>query len=250
MLLIAHPSLAGKNSGGALAVHVDDEFFIYSFLTACQEFEGEDPGSCEGLRTETDLVDPDEFLVPLVWFLAAVPDGSDPGVTVVRFGIDHNLAPGSLFWEVCGPEGSIEDPDPDWPNDPDAGNSVIFGSPVVGDRLFPFYVLYALGDDGNYIGTTGNPTLGYAGFLSDDDPPVLDETDRFGQMRWFAPGFNDCPAPVRVCCINDECFLLIEEDCLAGGGVWYAEEETCEGFECPPVAIDQSTWGAIRSRFR
>jgi hypothetical protein len=37
------------------------------------------------------------------------------------------------------------------------------------------------------------PLTGTATFLSDDDPPVIDEIEQFGQIRWHEPGYNECP---------------------------------------------------------
>ena len=68
-----------------------------------------------------------------------------------------------------------------------------FGSPIVGDTFFPFYKLGVYGFDGAYLGTSINPTGGYAAFVDDSNPPVLDECHRFGQVRWYRPGWNECP---------------------------------------------------------
>jgi hypothetical protein len=68
-----------------------------------------------------------------------------------------------------------------------------FGSPVVGDHLFPIYWFGIYANAGHFIRTGINPMTGSATFLSDDDPGVVDDISRFGEVRWFEPGFNQCP---------------------------------------------------------
>ncbi|MEK6988116.1 MAG: hypothetical protein AABX97_08505, partial [Candidatus Thermoplasmatota archaeon] len=65
---------------------------------------------------------------------------------------DANLDPGSAY-KNCGPAGTVEVPDGDWPYT-GRGNSVALGSPVVGDHLFPFYVFRIDGGtEGSYFST-------------------------------------------------------------------------------------------------
>jgi hypothetical protein len=283
--------LAGKNAGGALVVHTAD--YSYYFPPDFCGADYVDPGTCENAGTESTV--DGNFDAAIVWLLAAFPSGSDPGVTVIYFGLEHNLPFGFFAASsFCGPEGTLEIPDTGWPNDWEtAGNSVAFGAPIAGQQLFMFYYLAAWGVEGNYLGTGINPTGGYAGFVSDDNPGVLDEIHLFGRMEWFAPGWNQCPngapieaccfddgtcqellpaeceaqggtpwgfgtvcdpnpcpPPERVCCIEGECFIMTEEDCLTDDGLWFPDEETCEGFECPPVATEETTWGSIKSDYR
>jgi hypothetical protein len=69
-------------------------------------------------------------------------------------------------------------------------------------------------------------------------------------VRWFEPGFNQCPQAEHACCIGGACFLLTEVECFAAEGVWFPDEDTCEGFGCPPVAVEETTWGAIKTNHR
>ena len=182
---------AGKNAGGAMVVHTDDAHG-WTSSGVCNHFDDWVPQSCDSLNTRTDK---DENTPALIWFIAAFPDTSDPGVTVVYFGIDHNLP--EYYIEnrgYCGPSGTFELPDAGWPDDVDAGNSVAFGSPVTGDRLFPFYYVSAYGFEDAYLGTAANPVGGYAAFVDDSNPPVQDEVTKFGTVRWYAAGSNDCPS--------------------------------------------------------
>jgi hypothetical protein len=249
LVMLSALAMAGRNAGGALIVHTDNITVWYGFPDYCEE-DYDDPGTCENAETESTIDGNFDFAI--VWILAAFPPDSDPGVSVVYFGIEHNLPFGFFAAATyCGPEGSLEIPDTGWPNDWEtAGNSVAFGSPIAGQQLFMFYYFGAWGVPGNYLGTGINPTGGYAGFVSDDNPGELDEITRFGQLRWFEPGFNECPQLEHVCCINGECFLITEEECMAQQGTWFPDEDTCEGFQCPPVAVEEMTWGSIKAKYR
>lgn len=183
LTLICSPALAGKNAGGAMVVHTGHEDLIFTDFNYdfCQDFEDYAPTTCEELSHESTFVDAVGLLGAMIWYVAAFHPDTSPGVTVIYFGHDHNFSTGFIGgWGFCGPANTLEIPDGGWPDDPNAGNSIAFGSPVAGDHLFPFYWLGCYGDTGNYIGTTINPTGGYAGFVSDDNPGVLDEITRFG----------------------------------------------------------------------
>lgn len=229
------PVLAGKNARGALVVHTA-EMPGTSFYSPCDD-DYDDPGTCENASTQVV-----ENLPMFVWLLAAFPDGSDPGVTVIYFGIEHNLPAGFVQaggMGFCGPVGTLEIPDPGWPDDPqNAGNSVAFGSPVAGNRLFPFY-WFGVSDggfSGAYLGSGINPTGGYAGFVSDDSPGILDEVFNFGRVRWFEPGFNDCPQdpePGACCFVTGVCEYVLLEDCEVLGGDFLGDGTGCDPNPCP-----------------
>jgi hypothetical protein len=199
----------GKNEGGALVVHTDDAYMYYRSF--CSDFEDWVPQDCELLNTRTDH---DVNTPSLIWFIAAFDPACSPGVTSIYFGNDHNLpAYYHNRWGFCGPAGTVEHPDPGWPEDPaGAGIWVEFGSPVVNDHFFTFYRVDVWGFEGAYYGTGAHPNLGYAAFEDDQNPPELDFCDRFGQVRWYEPGYNECPEP--------------------------------------PVATESVTWGRMRSTYR
>jgi len=59
-----------------------------------------------------------------------------------------------------------------------------------------------------------------------------------------------CPAPM-VCCIDHECFMLHEVDCLAQGGEPHPEFEDCTDNPCEELTpAEPSNWGAIKSLYR
>lgn len=239
MALICSPALAGKNQSGALVVHTDDTH-TYTTVSMCAQFDIWYPGIvCSDLNTTTNK---DEATKALIWVLAAFPPSAVPGVQVIYFGLNHNLPPGMGYIEdkgFCGPAGSFELPDAGWADYPaTAGNSVAFGSPVVGDILFPFYYFTCYGFSGAYFGTGINPVGGYASFEDDSNPPQTDYITRFGTVRWYVAGENNCPpsGPMPgACCFTDGSCQMADDAaaCEALGGLFEGAGTTCTPNPCP-----------------
>jgi hypothetical protein len=211
-----------------MVVHTNDSY-NWSNLTVCT---AEMPATCDALNTLATR-DADQ----VVWLLAAFEAASTPAVTVVYFGIDYDdahLDPGVNF-RFCGPAGSLEVPDDDWPYS-GRGNSVAFGSPDY-RRLFPFYAFRISGGvDGAFFCTSANPTGGYAAFVDDGNPPGLDACTRFGCIRWGQVGFNDCPGPIvsGACCFEDgTCDVMIAQACMDAGGAYQGDDTNCNPNPCP-----------------
>lgn len=203
---------AGKNERGALIVHTDDTMFWRYPHLQCDYWDDWNLSLCEEANTQTDRsLDPS-----LIWFISAFPLDSDPSVTACCFGVDHNLPVDYIYWhnwQPCGPAGTYETAEYEWPYDPEtASNCVMFGSPVSGNLFFPLYYFIVWGLEDTYFGSSINLDYGAAFFVDDSNPPVEDEITKFGQVRWFEPGYNECP---------DQ-----------------------------PVASTETTWGKIRSRYR
>jgi hypothetical protein len=233
--LLAAPAYAGKNANGALIVHTNDANAYTA--NACSRFDTvDDPGTCENAGTQTNKPEDQKALV---WLIANFCPQSFPGVSVIYFGLNHDLPPGEGYianWGLCGPAGSFELPDAGWPDQ--GGNSVAFGTPVVGDTFFPFYYLAAYGFAGAHLGTGINPTGGYAAFVDDSNPPIQDDIYRFGRVRWGTPGSNDCLpcGSAGACCFPDgSCLLQTAGDCDAAGGEFQGDGTDCSQVNCPQL---------------
>jgi hypothetical protein len=62
-----------------------------------------------------------------------------------------------------------------------------------------------------------------------------------------------CRPPLAgACCLPDHvCIVLSEEECLAQGGLDYLEGVACEPDDpCFGHAVQETTWGSIKSAFR
>jgi hypothetical protein len=232
-LLVIQPgsASAGRNANGALFVHTNDSY-NYSSQTVCTAPEGS-PTTCEEIVTQSD-----RDAGAVLWLLAAFSPASSPGVTVIYFGIDYddvNLDP-AIAYRFCGPAGSLEIPDTDWPYT-GRGNSVAFGSPIY-SILFPFYAFKAdnYGGVGPFFCTAINPIGGYAAFVDDSNPPTLDYVYRFGCVRWHEQGSVDCwDEPTGACCFADgSCQLLTAAECVAAGGQYFGDNVPCDPNPCVP----------------
>jgi hypothetical protein len=236
LALVAGLAGGGPNAGGSLIVHTDDvvPYRCWSWA-GCDEYY-DDPGTCENANTR---VTQGGIGPVFIWFLAAFDETTNPCVTSIDFGLEHTFFDedfGGHYW-YCGPEGTLDDPDLGWPEDVRAGNTIHFGSPVEGNRLFPIYYVCMMGTLGDYIKTAIHPRLGYAAFTDNSDPPVIDGCTRFGQVRWDEAGYNECPAPpeeLMACCFDvGNCLFLGEESCLELGGEPQGAGSVCNPNPCP-----------------
>jgi hypothetical protein len=257
LMLPTSPVLAGKNANGAMVVHTDD---AYSWTDGvCNNFDAWVPDGCQCLNTRTDK---DEDTAALIWFIATFPPFSSPGVSVVYFGNEHNLPAGEdhhVNWGFCGPTGTIELADAGWPEaSATAGNTVAFGSPIVGDRLFPFYYVNVRGFADAYYCTAINPVWGMAGFDDDSPPPIFDECRHFGCVRWYEQGYNDCICgpELGACCLPDgSCEEWMPEQCMSEAGEFMGYCVPCDPNPCvassvPEISTETVTWGRIKSTYR
>ncbi|MDM7916225.1 MAG: hypothetical protein QUU85_13330 [Candidatus Eisenbacteria bacterium] len=234
-LLAVIPCLAqaGKNAGGALIVHTNDAvMYRYPNPLCNPEYE---PTSCEGAVTRSEA---SGNFPTVTWFLAAFPDGSEPAVTELRFGVRHGFPPGQGYcvgWMPCGPNVAV-DVTEGFPDTP--GGARIAYLDVVRDPFFPvcFFGFWAL--SGSYLGTGPDPRTGEAHFVDDLVPITQDGIERFGEVRWYDDGYNDCPsAEVAACCLpNGFCVMQPTDVCIEEGGDVLPDDACTPGL-CAPDAF-------------
>jgi hypothetical protein len=241
----------GPNLNGAIIVHTNDAY-TYLSTTICTTTRL--PETCADAITRTD-----KSAGAVVWFLAAFLPTVSPRVAAIHFGINYddvNLDP-SVKKGMCAPAGSLEAPDSGWPSNT-AGNSVAFGTPMVGVTLFPFYYFvvdeYSGGTAVRFLCSSVNPTFGYAAFFDDSFPTGVNNVTRFGCINWYGDGgMNDCPQvqpALGACCdLLGNCTMTSQANCLAPS-LWLPET-TCEPNPCPgPTPAEKTTWGKIKASYR
>jgi hypothetical protein len=61
-----------------------------------------------------------------------------------------------------------------------------------------------------------------------------------------------CQAPPQTgaCCIEDDCFLLTQEQCAAQGGTYHGDGVPCTDDFCHPVPTSTKSWGKVKSTYR
>ena len=72
-----------------------------------------------------------------------------------------------------------------------------------------------------------------------------------GMMCSTAGGDIECPL-WRVCCVDEDCYVVTMEDCAELNGEWHPEWESCEPDNpCEiPVPAAPDSWGSIKSVYR
>jgi len=215
MALLCTPAFAGPNTNGAIIVHTNDSY-SYVSTTVCTTALGQ-PASCAEAGVQSD-----KAVAAVVWFMAAFLPSSSPAVASVYFGVNYddvNLDITTKF-APCGPAGTVEAPDAGFPGDMTAGNSVGFGSPVIGNTLFRFYYFKVdefLGSAGPFLCSAINPTGGFAAFYDNAFPPAQDNITLFGCVKWYDVGLNNCPQVQLdrgACCLaTGECLFIEQAQC-------------------------------------
>lgn len=256
LLCLGSPSLAGKNAGGSLVLHVCDPYYSCTlFLDPCIYYSL--PERCEDTTPQAPYFDigPNPK-----WVVAAFDETADPGVTSVYFGLDHNFPSG--WWlggHPCGPEGSFEISSPGWPNEPGSSTQIVFSEPITGNRLFKLYYFDNYVEapvDNIYLRVIPHDELGIAAYLSDDTPPAIDRVENFGEIRWGEPGWNECATPQGACCFGGGgCVIATQAACLESGGVVWLYDLDCDSDPCATAGLEEDdpwieqSWGRIKSRY-
>jgi hypothetical protein len=90
-------------------------------------------------------------------------------------------------------------------------------------------------------------------FAFDEDCYMLTEADCLAGGGMWHDGV-DCASFScslwRVCCVEWVCHIRTEAGCAELGGVWYVDWTTCDPNPCLSVPSDPSSWGAIKSIYR
>jgi hypothetical protein len=188
-MILSPEALAGRNSGGALVVHTDPATSYTAGMSYCG-MAAADPSNCTSARTRADVAGGGAVII---WVLAAFPDASSPGVSVVQFGIEMSGA--SVLAHGPCPTDAVAIPGSGFPG-PSSGVSVGF-LPIY-DTLFPFYWFAVQGSSGDRFGTARDPDAGRAVFVDDSASFEEDEISRFGHVTWGSDGANECPNPIEV----------------------------------------------------
>jgi len=269
LALICSPAMAGRNANGAMVLHTNDAVRYSPSWDYCAN--NPLPTTCEQLVTQTNAV-PEE-LEAVIWVVGAFDIHTSPGVNAYQFGLYHNLPTGYFTaWSPCDPT-ALEVKDATWPDESGTGTAVAYGSPVYPHFLFKMYWFAVVGQAGTVFSTGVYPhgTDG-AAFADDSSPPIVDRCNRFGTVRWGAPGANECPfiptqgaccypdgrcqfvEPTQcsgvflgigvpcdpnpcplpgACCFGTECVMVLESACVGQGGTWVGGD--CTPVTCAPL---------------
>lgn len=177
----------------------------------------------------------DEEAQAVVWYVLAAW-GTEKTWCGVEFGLG-DYAPSSVRWMEYGPcpSSALTIPSPTWPG-PNSGVAVASPAEPWEGNYRPVYSFACYAYEADRIPLTASPVTGFAGFCNCLIPPVEYQATCLGAMGLFQDGEACCPPPYppRVCCVNEVCRLLLEDECLALGGVWHEGWNSCVPNLCIP----------------
>lgn len=89
----------------------------------------------------------------------------------------------------------------------------------------------------------------------DEQCQILTEAECLAAGGTWHPELPDCGppdpcAPRHVCCVCELCYVVTQQECTDMAGTWYPDLDSCEPNPCTPSPADDSTWGEIKSLYR
>ncbi len=224
--------------GGALLVHHVAELSYSTDPPAggwCEAYSAYAISACSQQVTRIDV----QGYRPVTWFVLAAWYDNDREWCGTQFGLggfDAGLF-GFLEYHPCYPDAGLEISTDGWPGPEEGTAFVATGTPWEGN-LLPVYFFggyaYAYAGPG-LIPLAVDPTTDFAGFSNCANPAESYSAGALGGLGINSDGLEAYPEtpPSAVCCIDDECYLMPEEECIAAGGLWYAWLDTCESDSNP-----------------
>lgn len=104
---------------------------------------------------------------------------------------------------------------------------------------------------GNSLGET---LPGYIAFAdcAYPEPVTPGELGNTTPMVIFVVNGHLCtPPPVTgACCVDFVCSIVSAADCAAAGGTYYGDDSLCVPSPCPPVPVENKSWGKVKSLYR
>jgi len=158
-------------------------------------------------------------------------------------GVEFGL--GAYDPDLCGfaddspcPASALIIPYGSWPGPGTGVSLAAAGEPWDGNFL-PVYFFAAYAYYAGQVPLAVHPGTGFAGFADCLTPPTSYPAVAFGAMGLFQDGVPACPPPVfHVCCVCQECYLVLTEDECAGmGGFYIPHWHSCEGVPCSEMPV-------------
>ncbi len=181
---------------------------------------------------------------PAVWYVVAAWEQEAKTWCEVDLGFGSYNPSAFDFTSAgpCFPDVGLEAPTPGWPGPNEGTAFAVLNQPWQGNWL-PLYAFagYAYGYGGlaTSIHLDANPGTGAIGFRNCEPQSRFFAVgaSRRGALGINMPGVTPAfpPPPYRsACCLwISECELMLEEECLAHGGVWMEEVTSCDPNPCP-----------------
>ncbi|MEZ4651931.1 MAG: hypothetical protein R3E97_24655, partial [Candidatus Eisenbacteria bacterium] len=220
---VATTAAAGPNSAGTLILHAvrADELST-------------DPDTCGTVplaACASATVSTDEFEILIVYVLVAFPEGAEPRLSGVTFGIEYPEQVSVFSWETCG---DFDLGTATWPSS-GSGTATTWVSAKT-DPLVTVGALSVLADENAtaQLSLTSHPLHG-ATLADDSVPSNVDPIRTLGALGFGTDGVLPCPVPDGACCHFDgSCEVTLESECTGIGDRWAGEFVSCDAAACPP----------------
>lgn len=280
LALVSAPAFAGPNAGGTLVVH--NTGLLYTVDTA--EYPSDAP-PCDQIL---DMMDLDG--AQMVWKVyAAFPANASPRLKALAWGTVSTPQVVASGWGLPNASLDFEITQGSWPLNGGIGESFAETKTATVNEVY-WVGGYAYGPGAQSFSTGLHPTQDEV-FVDDGAPAVSDPIMGFGSLGFGQPGDTPCPPdavagaccfgadcvmvledaclaqggvwfggecnpnpcyvpPTGACCIGLDCFVYTEADCLALGGTYRGDDVPCEPETCGPIPTETTTWGQIKANYR
>lgn len=188
---------------------------------------------------QVNRIDTQTYLASSWFIIAAWDEGKVWCGTEFGFGTYDPAIFAILDWSACYPaDGGLEIPTSGWPG-PDEGIAFVVTGATWDGNYLPVMRFggYAYGYSGEgQIPLTVDPPTSFAGFSNCAAPPLPYDAFALGALGINMDGLAVAPptAPRGACCIQLDCTILPESDCLAAGGDWLGPDVGCDPNPCTP----------------
>jgi hypothetical protein len=157
-------------------------------------------------------------------------------------------------WAPCAPGGYLEMPTGFWPG-PGEGTVIVRTDTPWSGNFVPIYYFtgYAYYYYPGQIPLDGHPVTGSAGWGNCLSPPEYYQAACLPALGIMMDGIECCASEtLHVCCVCQECHLVLEPECLEMGGVWMPELDSCDPNPCEdqPSPSRTTSWGTVKALYR
>jgi hypothetical protein len=233
-------------TGGVFICHYDPQitwtpipfcelYFQYYEITSCEE-------------QNPSIMTSDER----VWYVLSAFNG-DKEWCGTEFGFGQ-FDPYCYIFTWFGPcpfGGNLEISTDYWPG-PGEGTAIVTTDLPWRGNFYPTYYFTGYAYYGPcQIPLDVHPTTGFAGWENCLSPPQSFGTACFPAMGVLMEGIECCPeAPICVCCVGQDCFLITADECSDIGGEYHPEWDSCDPNPCVPSPSATASWGVLKKLYR
>ncbi len=242
-LLFIHTIQADPNDleGGVFIAHHPPGLQYTGGQDWCQRYFEE--FALTDCQSQNNRIDIDGDDAGSVWYVIAAWNESKQ-FCGIQFGLgDYN----SNIYEIVDSgaclDNVLEVPTTNWPG-PNEGVAAAATDSIWSGNIVPIYYFAGYAYGTGIIPLSVDPSDGNCRVGNCLSPSEAWNIQGLGGMGIFRDGTYECPTSttsVRVCCIDEVCYLDTSVACTQNGGDWFSELYTCDGNPCVTSAPQDTT---------